>query len=66
MSDLHFELKLLSDSSIHKMISDIHNILASRKSDYSFAETDDTWIRLANQLDSELERRIIGEAQEDE
>jgi len=66
MSDLHFELNLLSDYSIHKMISDIHSILASRKSDYSFPETDDTWIQLANQLDSELERRFVTEAQEDE
>ena len=66
MSELCLELTMLSDSSIHKMMSDIHNVLASRKNDYSFEETDSIWIELSNQLDSELERRIVGEAQADE
>ena len=66
MSELNFELNLLSDSTLHKMRGDISYILASRHSDYGFMETDGTWMVLATQIDNEIEQRIVGEAQEEE
>ena len=66
MRDLNFELNLLSDYSVRKMIADVNNVLASRRSDLSFAEADSAWEVINQQLMDELKRRVYGEAQEDE
>lgn len=66
MSDLNFELNLLSDYSVRKMIADVNNVLASRRSDLSFAEADSAWEVINQQLIDELKRRVYGEAEVDE
>jgi len=48
------------------MIADVNNVLASRRSDLSFAEADSAWEVINQQLIDELKRRVYGEAEVDE
>lgn len=66
MSELKFELNLLSDCSVRKMIADVNNVLANRRSELNYDEVDRAWDVIGQQLICEMNRRIYGEAEVDE